>query len=420
MNEESRLKRFIALLLSVSALVSAENQLIYDQYFSPYAAGEDWITVHDGFSYWEDQIYSDKARYSRKPSNGFVRFGLLFFIWGPLNELMVTTNHEVFGHGYRIRTLGSDKVSLGGYSVHAPFPYGLGGGSTSYATKPGLSISDEIAIAAGGVEADMVFANRIRMHWIGNNSISANMSSLYWQSALDLSIYLLLFTDEWTVPFENGHDMAAYQYWLNTAYPQDPISQSSLRSIGWTNLADPFIYYSLYEWFYYIVTGKSIKVPMIPLTKELGYLPAAKANITPFGPEFYFDNLFRYQSHPIYAYIRYGHNTPNNYWGFGIEYPHVLKLPYVTLGFTADFWKQPHYRPNSVEAFLANETIGDLDPANNRTRYGGAASLISHIYWKENTSTSLFAQLGWKSAGYQPGYPLGAKAILRGGLAFAF
>ncbi len=51
----------------------------------------------------------------------------MVLIWYPLSEFEVTLQHEVFGHGYRIRDIGSNIVKVQGYEFDPPFPYGDGG-----------------------------------------------------------------------------------------------------------------------------------------------------------------------------------------------------------------------------------------------------------------------------------------------------
>jgi len=47
----------------------------------------------------------------------------------PQESLLLVLNHELFGHGARLRERFDGPI---GYRIHAPPPYGSGGGSTSF------------------------------------------------------------------------------------------------------------------------------------------------------------------------------------------------------------------------------------------------------------------------------------------------
>ena len=72
--------------------------------FSPYSGAQNILTLHQSlekaFSYVIPHKQEKKAIYA------ILRILELGFIWGPLARSEMVVQHEVFGHGYRIRDIG--------------------------------------------------------------------------------------------------------------------------------------------------------------------------------------------------------------------------------------------------------------------------------------------------------------------------
>ena len=127
------LKSLVIFTLSLGS-VAAEvyHNAIVDRYFSSYIGAEDILSAHRGLEYIQDRIYSPPDKPRRGFWIGTERFAELFFIWNPIDEIAATTQHEVFGHGYRLRSLNRDRARVVKYRINVPIPYGTGGGATYF------------------------------------------------------------------------------------------------------------------------------------------------------------------------------------------------------------------------------------------------------------------------------------------------
>jgi len=94
----------------------ATTTLMIDRYFSPESGAYNSLALFQGAK----QIPVPQKK-GFQPC--FKRALLYFFVYSPLSELVLTTQHEIFGHGWRIRTLGSHVAKVHSYSIHPPFPY---------------------------------------------------------------------------------------------------------------------------------------------------------------------------------------------------------------------------------------------------------------------------------------------------------
>ena len=280
----------------------------------------------------------------------------------------------------------------------APRPLGI----SSHASSTQL-----MTISVAGVEATAIMATRLKLRWLKEGRISGRQTSLYTYSQLDLTDYILSLDDSELFGIKEGHDIENYLDILNHSYPSGHLSKSQLKALAGVNLLDPFLYYSIYGWWRYVVTGKNMSIPMIPIGC-VRYLPAGRLGLTPFGPEYFFENFFVANEVPIYAYFKGGAFGENRYWGFGVEDQVVFQREKYSLGFRLDLWLQPrltiHRIP--VEKFQSGDYSAiPFQPY----RFGGALSLIA-------TYKMAFAQLGYKSKGFLPGESLEHCPIIRVGV----
>jgi len=390
-------------------------QAQWDINWSPYAGGEDILFVHRSLERMEGYLVALSPVYSSQaPSARFWRFSELFFGWLPVNAIAMTAQHEVFGHGYRIRDI-SNGTKVLGYSFKTPPPYGPGGAATYYDLGNTITTTQESAIAIAGVESTAILANLTKFKWLSSNYIDPRQVILYLLSQHDLNLYI------GTLNLDNedlsGHDIFDYVKSLNYTYTNNFISKARLRSLSWINLADPFTYYSAYAWFNYILTGKETPIPMIPIY-DWGYLPTFRLGLTPFGPELFFENYLLKGDSPIYFYLTGGAQSQNRYGGFGLWAPKIWSKNKWFLGCRFDAWRQPKLllKPGKVpfDEINFSEKPNKEDPnypynEQHEMQMGAAGSLIIAYQSK----VGFEAELGYKSAGFLPGYSLKALPTIR-------
>ena len=381
-----------------------EYKILFDIDFSPWAGGEDLLFTTRGFERVIPKILGDIPPFKDLKLT-FGRLSQMVSAWLPLNYLAVVTQHEIFGHGYRIRDL-SDYAKVTGYSIGTPPPYGAGGGGTNYIIdESGITITELCSIASAGVEATAILANLTKFKWIKPRKIDPKQTALYLLAQHDISNYIgsmKIIRKHAYNPHE--HDINAYLFYLNATYPASHMSSSRLRSLCWVNIIDPFTFYSIGGWFYYLATGKSMKIPMIPLSQGVRMLFGTRLGLTPFGPELYFENYFSAGGKCYYGYLRLGKHAHNNYDGCGAILP-LSTSEHWNLGLTLNIWRQP-------------KLLLHLNSSRHSVSYGISGSLSFDYHWMDTFGGEI--QFGWKTEGFLPGYSLFESPIIRGGLLLYF
>jgi len=398
--------KFIFSLFASSA-VFADVNIIVDPYFSPYMGAEDLITLHRGIEWGENFIHDTFKSPGRRWYDRLGRIGELVLFWDPANYAEMVVQHEVFGHGYRVRSLGRSKAHVENYHIGAPPPYGEGGGYTGYEYRiDRVTAFESLAIGSAGVEATSILANRLKMHWLAEGALNPKEATLYLYSEHDLTEYVL-----GTSRGDVDGDIGRYTRLLNRTYSQGHLSVKSLKRQALVNYLDPVTYYSIIAWWRYFISGHKGKIPMIPIG-QYGYLPGARLGLTPFGPEYYLENFLVKDRNPTYFYVRYGHFAGRAYWGVGAENDAIWRCEGGTLGLRCDIWRQPHAAYNDDRFSMENlEEAKRFSHTPHDPIWGISASVIgTKKIWSRG---SVFLQLGGKTKGYLPGESLQGSLIAR-------
>lgn len=389
----------------------------WDIHFSPYAGGEDVLFAHRVLERAEGYIIGlSPVCCSKEASARFWRFTELYLGWLPVNYLASVTQHEIFGHGYRIRDIHRGRAEVQGYSFNVPLPYGYGGAATGYLVSDSLTTTEAASISMAGVESTAILAILTKCKWLEANRIDPRQTALYLLCQNDLNLYI----GSLNVPDDTdleGHDIHSYIKSLNYTYTNHFISGGRLRSLSWINLGDPFTYYSIYAWFHYVFSGRETRIPMIPVY-GLGYLPNIRLGLTPFGPEVFLENFLLQGKRPIYFYLKAGDHSKNFYTGLGFYAPRIWQMKQWFCGFRFDAWRQPKLLLNPGNTPFLQIDFDQKPNKNNplypyseqhAMRMGAAASFILAY-----TNRSGFeAELGYKSLGFLPGYSLRASPTAR-------
>jgi len=420
----------LAVFLYVNSIYSAPYDVLIDQDFSPYAGGQDLITGMKILQLSEDIMLPS----SEEPKEGLLvsagRLAELLFIWGPLGELASVTQHEVFGHGYRIRDIPNSHAQVTGYKFSWPFPYSVSGvgGSTGFKMSDRITVAEYNAITIAGIEAQDILARQVKMKWIADGYIDARTSHLYSFSQQAFMLYAVASNSDNLDaslpgvdedPFD-GNDLKSYVFWMNRLYPDDKISVSHLRDQSYYNLLDVFTYYSTYAWWYYVVTGKNFKLPMLEIG-NIKYLPSFKITLAPYGLEKNLENYFLVNGVPLFIYVKWGEHGGVGYYGAGIDYDQLLSWKGGIFGFKVDVWSQPDFlQPTTIFNVLIDDQSAAVPGLENR-RIGVAGSLISRWYLGGTKAPFyLYTEAGYKSKGYLPGYSLDQGFIGRVGVSAKF
>lgn len=394
----------------------ATYKLGWDPDFSPYSGGEDLLFAHRSIERFEGFFLGKTAIcYSKTAAARFWRFTELYLAWLPLNYLATVAQHEVFGHGYRIRDLGRGRAKVSEYHIGTPLPYGNGGGATEYFISNNLTTTQETAISMAGVESTAILAFLTKLKWLESHRIDPRQSVMYLLCQHDLNLYigsLDILNDD-----DEGHDIRMYIQSLNQTYTSHFLGSARLRSLSWINLGDPFTFYAIYSWFHYFWSGRETRIPMIPVY-GWGYLPNIRLGLTPFGPEVFVENYLLKNHKPIYFYLKAGEHSDNFYAGLGLYAPKIWEIGHWFFGCRLDAWRQPKLLLNPaaipIEEINFSQKPNPNDPLypyseQSAKRWGAAGSVLFGYHRRNGFET----ELGFKSQGFLPGYSLKAFPTIR-------
>ena len=395
------MKIFNIFLLFFSAKIAFASQtILYDPYFSPYAGSADLLFAEELLIWGEDALIKSSGRDSTSKVWGRTLEQFLF--WYNVNMMAAVTQHEVFGHGYRLRELG---YSPNKYTV-TPW-----GGATYFDVSDSFLMGELLAVDVAGLEAEAILARDLKMQWIQRGNIDGRLSMTYTQAEQSLFWYTLI-TQLGRLKKEEaseGNDIESYITHNNASYLDGELTIGKLTRWSLFNWLDPMTFYAYYAFFYYMAEGKSWTFPMIPFGEKIRYLPNVRIGYAPYSPEAYLENFFSINGNPLYFYFKGGKRSV----GGGIAYNQVFAGKRGTIGFRLDGWNQ--------SKFLSTATVGDFiegesvfRPVLNQRRWGAAFSILSTL--NLFSQLALYTEFGGKTSGYLPGYSLDKAVTIRIGL----
>lgn len=366
-----------------------------DRHFHMRSGALNLHSAYHAYNWADDFLYS----FAPFCQEGWIGFGLRTAKWlaldFPITNLVLVTQHEVFGHGARGREF---KLSPN-YHIDIPFPYGEGGGltqvsSTSLNNRRPL---EKTAFITGGVEATELLGRRIALESLCHECLDAREAWLYTVTFHDQTFYVESLADD--IFDRQGHDIQAYIQEVNTYCGQEALSRKKLRRLAWINLLDAMSLVSWSTWYDYLWSGNlycelpSFTIGCVQL------LPGARLTLAPYGPEVGGHSYFKLNDMPGFIYARYGDNCGVHSYGFGIEMDSVFTNGDWIFGFKWDLWKQPFIL---TESFDTNSQWGTL--------------ILAKASYCWTNRVSFLLELGGKTAGFVPGEELNRGIVARVGI----
>lgn len=370
-----------------------------DPYFTPETGARDLLTVA--------RITESWPKLNKKRGVGPFFSRLLFdvFLYMPINSLATVVQHEVFGHGWRVRTLNRNTAEVKYYHIDAPFPYGKGGGATAFELDPKRATSTDIlSIIIGGVEATSLFAKQIKFDWLDSKKIYPREALLYYFTMQDIYFYI----QSLGIIFSPGHDIQNYIETLNATYPSAELTSSKLKDLALYNLLDPMTFFALWAHFRYLFTGKSFYARTLRY-RGIRYLPNLRLALSPFCPEVYLESVFLWKEHWVGAYVRHGSHGENETYGIGVERIPLYKQGRNALYLQLDLWLQPK---------LIKTPIKDFEPEGSSQNQAGMAAFITYTY--QSKLGLLLFKVGTKTSGFLQGELLRGSIIAKEVIAIKF
>jgi hypothetical protein len=369
--------------------------LTFDRYFSPTTGADAMISVLRAYQVLDDAVIPNSAG---DQHFGMImgRIGKLIFIEGLLTSTQTIAQHEIFGHGYRAREFHVPNLR---YHV-TPWRGWISMNASKFNQ---LSINEQSAISAGGVEGTSILAKQIRTRWFNSqsNSIDSREADLYIRAALDQTLYVLDTKRQRDKTFPNGHDVITYITEINQWYQNTVLSSHKLRQKVLLDFIDPYLFYSAYSLGHYIIEGNQLwQYPIISIG-EYQYLPAMRLALAPYGPEYQFINFIKGCEQSYIATLRYGNTGGRHSSGLSLDILRLISSDLFFIDSKADLWHQP-------KMFATTAAMA-------KGHFGAALSLV--MRYRIVPKIDLTGQMGYKTTGYIPGEALRHSPILRVGFA---
>src|SRR5207237_6954167 len=122
-----------AIMVLMLLAASPASGQVGDAYMTPSVGALNLSTVQHALSAAEDHFlplkFGDERSRLQLTGGILYRAAKFTLLDVPQDHMLLVVQHEVFGHGARLRELGSGTI---GYGFDAPIPYGAGGAVTNF------------------------------------------------------------------------------------------------------------------------------------------------------------------------------------------------------------------------------------------------------------------------------------------------
>ena len=399
-------------LFFAGAVFGRQNYVIYDEDFSPIAGGYDLTTVFEGIMDAEDDMIELSESQQKGYMGAFGRF-IDLMAWDIFSGVTTTVQHEVFGHGYRLRSLRDAHVL--GYHI------GFNGGYTKFEFVPDKTTLGDLALVmAGGLESQFVLADQLKLQLMSRRSIDGRLAPMVIRNQYALLSYAMnpdTFDNPYTTD-QSGNDVKIYLEYLNLLFPKDTTTLTNVQKSALVSLLDPITWFSTISTWKYLTDAKPLELPTLTFG-DFHMLPGMSTSLTPYGLEFYAQNYMAFKDRPSIGYVRWGYQHYPSF-GFGYEAPHIWTIrDLLQLGLIGHFWVQPQFeKTETISEYLLGKSA--IQPGFATLRPGVALSLVSAIPIEKTKTVSVYCEVGGKSKGFVPGYDVDQALILRGGFGLRF
>jgi hypothetical protein len=384
------------------------SPVLLDRHLTVGAGATVTTTVADAIARAEEAIVPARLLaergLARRIANVTYRVSKLLLFDIPQEQWLVVANHEVMGHGARLRERFDGSIS---YTVDPPAPYGPGGGATFFRFDREPTRHELLAVSAAGMEADAVAARVVAERVFRRGRLRPRDAIRYLAFELDTLTYILSTGDG---PEREGHDVSAFLQTYNglaAAAGAGPLTARTLRREVLVSLANPMLGFAAYGIGRYLWTGAAdARVPALPIGK-LRYLPLVRYQLTPYGTEWALANYVAGGRWPTRIEVRFGRAPGTRPWGIGAERRELASWRSWRLDAGADLWRQPAIAERA-------------DPTAQPLRFGmamrGRLERPLLPVWFSPRRATIVIDIGGKTAGFVPGEPIGGGLVVRAGV----
>jgi hypothetical protein len=407
----------LAAALCAAAVSSAAAQVTSPALFDPdltVGAGATLITTAGAaLARAEDpviphRLFGELGGLRRSANITYRLLKLSSFDW-PQEHVLLVFNHEVYGHGGRLRELFDGPIE---YRFSPPPPYGSGAASTSFVFDSEPTANELLAVHAGGMEADGVAAALMAHQAFSRQRIRPRDALRYLFFEFDTMTYV------WSTnrAGENsGHDVTAFLDTYNdlaTLTASSPLTVRTLRREALAGLANPMLAYAVAAVGWYVATGApELTVPSLSIG-GVRYLPMVRYWLTPYGSEWSLVNELGGRIRPTTIELRVGRAPQATPWGIGVRQRGLASWRKWSADASLQVWHQPRLALAPGEQPTTDARAGML------VRASLERPLIP--VWFSDQRATLIADAIVKTDGFVPGEPLEGGIVLRGGFGLPF
>ena len=392
-----------ALLLLPGYVLAAEQPkaplsctLMYDRYWSPYASSPLLMSARTGISQAEDWLWP-------QPHDAFLGRCLCSSCNTIINLLLMITNHEVNGHGFRSRSFHTPPIA---YGLFPPVTW-------SAPCPPYHSWDRELLDIKGGSEANSVLAKEIIFKHFAQGSLDHRACYLFLLAFADIPGYILFYPTGGL-----GHDYASYVEIINYKHGYEGVKYSDLQKASSVFLLNPMLYVSIGSLCAYIFKGQTQQpIPHISVGAAR-YMPIIRMGLTPFGVMYYVDNYVSYGERTVLASLHAGHSrfyTPY-YGGLTLKTDRLWSYKRYSLGAEVHAWYQPPLRLQSFSSRGERRSAvrKQRGKDKNACSWGGMLGIDNQL--RLSKYFSLNATLLYKKSGFVEGVVATRGFLWRGGI----
>jgi hypothetical protein len=299
-------------------------------------------------------------------------------------------NHEIGGHGARVREFGlSASYKISPIKGHTSFS----GNSSKFMDFP---VQKRVAFDVAGMQASHLLAENLKVRYLELNNINPTYGIGYFLSQADQPMYIFFSKDK-----GEKDDVANYIKNINKLYNTNYYTKKKLKRYAFLDLFDPFMWFSAYSY----IMNQDTEVSMFKINQDVKYLPATRAVLAPYGLEVKLINHFIFNGQKqIQVSISYGKNMNRRSYSIGANGYNLLIINNIGLGAELILWSQPQILTSNIITA--------------KTKKGGLFAVNTKFDLLKTTENIIggIVSIGFKSSGFIEGRPLGSSLLLRAGL----
>lgn len=403
---------FQAIAYAPDTAAQVHHRLMGDRHFSSLVGAENLLTLHKGLFVLEDRVLKPRWTAEQTLQGKLLgityRLGKGILLDYPVDLMLALVQHEVFGHGARAREFG---LTTEKYKLWLPWPYGPQGGyiSVSGQRQP---LHEGITFTMDGVGGNAVLASRVRDRGFQRGRLHYREALLYILASNDLSSYLFKTPSTGPAPRNDIRSFLAhldqYERFPGAGFAENHLDLHDLRRLVLVQAVNPYLALTLYAFaVHYLWRGEpTYELPAFHV-RGIRYLPAIQMGLTPFGVEYFFENLLARDGTLLKVYARYGDGPPGASAGGGLHATCLLCSGPLNLDLHLDVWAQPNVALDEQDLNALGRSAG-----------GSVQATLFYRIRRPQPSLYLVGQVGYKTRGFLPGEYLDEGVLLRIGLSF--